>query len=77
MEIFLIAKHRNGELGEIPLKFIHAQTKITNHDFDQPQMPTIRVEPTEQKTQSQSMYEIGLRISSESDFCSEINEIPF
>lgn len=75
--LFLIAKHRNGELGEIPLKFIHAQTKITNHDFDQPQMPTIRIEPTEQKTQSQSMYEIGLRISSESDFDSEDDIIPF
>ena len=29
--MLLIAKHRNGELGEIPLKFIHEQTKLTNH----------------------------------------------
>jgi replicative DNA helicase len=29
--MLIIAKHRNGELGEIPLKFIHEQTKITNH----------------------------------------------
>jgi replicative DNA helicase len=28
--MLLISKHRNGELGEIPLKFIHAQTKLTN-----------------------------------------------
>lgn len=28
--MFIVAKHRNGALGEIPLKFIHDQTKITN-----------------------------------------------
>ena len=28
--MLLIEKHRNGELGEIPLKFISEQTKITN-----------------------------------------------
>jgi len=31
--MLLVAKHRNGELGEIPLKFIHEQTKVTNHSF--------------------------------------------
>lgn len=31
--MLLIAKHRNGELGEIPLNFIAQQTKVTNHDF--------------------------------------------
>ena len=30
--MLLIAKHRNGELGEIPLKFIHEQTKIVNFE---------------------------------------------
>jgi len=29
--MLLIAKHRNGELGEIPLRFIHEQTKIINY----------------------------------------------
>jgi replicative DNA helicase len=29
--MFIIAKHRNGELGEIPLKFIGEQTKITDY----------------------------------------------
>lgn len=29
--MLLIAKHRNGELGEIPLRFIHEQTKIVNY----------------------------------------------
>ena len=28
--MLIIAKHRNGELGEIPLKFIHEQAKIEN-----------------------------------------------
>ena len=32
--MLLIAKHRNGELGEIPLNFIHEQTKLTNHSFN-------------------------------------------
>jgi replicative DNA helicase len=32
--LLLINKHRNGELGEIPLKFIHEQAKVTNLDFD-------------------------------------------
>jgi|688.fasta_scaffold74668_4 replicative DNA helicase len=30
--MFIISKHRNGELGEIPLKFLHEQTKIINHN---------------------------------------------
>lgn len=31
--MLIIAKHRNGELGEIPLTFIGEQTKLTNHEF--------------------------------------------
>lgn len=34
--MLLIAKHRNGELGEIPLKFVHEQTKLKNYDFNFP-----------------------------------------
>jgi len=30
--MLLWAKHRNGELGEIPLRFIHHLTKISNYD---------------------------------------------
>jgi replicative DNA helicase len=29
--MLIIAKHRNGELGEVPLTFVHSQAKITNH----------------------------------------------
>jgi replicative DNA helicase len=32
--MLLIAKHRNGELGEIPLRFIHEQTKLTNRELN-------------------------------------------
>ena len=39
--MLLIAKHRNGELGEIPLKFIHEQTKVTNHEFSQKYAPNV------------------------------------
>lgn len=34
--LFLIAKHRNGGLGDIPLKFIHHQAKVTNHENHMP-----------------------------------------
>lgn len=30
--MLIVAKHRNGELGEIPLRFIGEQTKVTNYD---------------------------------------------
>jgi replicative DNA helicase len=30
--MLLIAKHRNGELGEIPLRFIHEQAKLDNYN---------------------------------------------
>lgn len=33
--LLLIAKHRNGELGEIPLTFVHEQTRVKN--YEQPQ----------------------------------------
>jgi replicative DNA helicase len=29
--VFIVAKHRNGGLGEIPLEFVHEQTWIRNH----------------------------------------------
>lgn len=31
--MLLVSKHRNGELGEIPLNFIHAQTKVDNRQL--------------------------------------------
>ena len=72
--LFLIAKHRNGELGEIPLKFIHAQTKITNHDFDKerernkPFEAMERLEPKTDKPSAPTMYDIGLKQLEEDPF---------
>jgi replicative DNA helicase len=73
--MLLISKHRNGELGEIPLKFIHQFTKITNHDYDveqseakaeserqnnETEKPEL-VEPQQEKPSGISFYELGLR----------------
>jgi replicative DNA helicase len=30
--LLVIAKNRNGELGEIPLRFLHSQTKLVNYN---------------------------------------------
>lgn len=30
--LLIIAKNRNGELGEIPLRFLHSQTKLVNYN---------------------------------------------
>jgi replicative DNA helicase len=32
--LLIIAKNRNGELGEIPLRFLHSQTKLVNFNED-------------------------------------------
>jgi replicative DNA helicase len=31
--LLLVSKHRNGELGEIPLTFVHEQTKLKNYEY--------------------------------------------
>jgi len=41
--MLLLSKHRNGELGEIPLRFIHEQTKIVNYSDNN----TTFVQPSE------------------------------
>jgi len=33
--MLIVSKHRNGELGEIPLTFIHTQTKLKNYEEDE------------------------------------------
>jgi replicative DNA helicase len=47
--LLLVAKHRNGSLGDIPLKFIHENTNIIdNPDF----LPRVLVDPTTPYTPS-------------------------
>jgi replicative DNA helicase len=38
----IVAKHRNGELGEIPLRFIGSQTKITNYQEEENQFSGLK-----------------------------------
>jgi replicative DNA helicase len=48
--MLIVAKHRNGELGEVPLKFVHRLTKVTNH----PRWVSEDIEPPVQETSTKS-----------------------
>jgi replicative DNA helicase len=50
--LLLIAKHRNGSLGDMPLRFIHENTYITNHSDFLPR--TNNEESNQQYTQGSS-----------------------
>jgi replicative DNA helicase len=74
--MLLIAKHRNGELGEIPLKFIHSQTKLTNHTFNDNDYTPQQFEAPkiiEQTKPQKSFYEIGLENAKKD----ELDDFPF
>lgn len=65
--LLLIAKHRNGELGEIPLKFLHEQTKLVNHgntfgNYEEPFSNDETIKNT---------------IKPNNDFLKETNNLPF
>jgi replicative DNA helicase len=53
--MLLINKHRNGELGEIPLQFIKEQAKVTNLNFDKPNFSNTFVQPKEPNEQKPSV----------------------
>lgn len=40
--LLLVAKHRNGSLGDVPLKFIHENTNIVNHPHFLPETETLQ-----------------------------------
>jgi replicative DNA helicase len=40
--LLLVAKHRNGSLGDVPLKFIHENTTIVNHPNFMPEIETLK-----------------------------------
>ena len=40
--LLLVAKHRNGSLGDVPLKFIHENTNIVNHPNFLPESETLQ-----------------------------------
>jgi replicative DNA helicase len=83
--MLIIAKHRNGELGEIPLTFIHELTKLTNHEYSnsynsnknstfvqQSNNATLMIETTSNAIKPNSEFETREEFSLDSD-----DEIPF
>lgn len=48
--MLLFAKHRNGELGEIPLSFVHNITKVTNFDSVPVETPNNSISPLASKS---------------------------
>lgn len=63
--MLIVAKHRNGELGEIPLKFLHEQTKLVNHPYK-------NYVPPEPQKREQSTPQ-----SNNQDFLNQTNEPAF
>lgn len=72
--MLLIAKHRNGELGEVPLTFIAQQTKLTNYNENSGIYTQL-----EENSSTFVQYNKGIKPSE--DFFSEENvkeeDIPF
>ena len=56
--MLIVAKHRNGELGEIPLRFIHEQTLLTDYKFGTlNQSSSFKVENQKEVHVDRSYYE--------------------
>jgi replicative DNA helicase len=73
--MLIIAKHRNGELGEIPLRFIHEQTKITNHSISSDFKPSVDFD--NKKTSIRPNEEFALDKQITDFFDSDEEETPF
>lgn len=76
--MLIVAKHRNGELGEIPLRFIHELTKIDNYDaknFIDIDVPRdIKIDTYDTKPQ---VIETDKNALDDYDFSGNNDEIPF
>lgn len=78
--MLIVAKHRNGELGEIPLKFIGEQAKITNHDEGFSNNSSTFVQQTPER---QDIQAFSKKLNSENkdkndvDFDVESSDTPF
>lgn len=72
--MLIIAKHRNGELGEVPLRFIHSLAKITNHPHW-----VSREEETEQYVEPPLALPIGTmgQLGQNEDFLKQTNNEGF
>jgi replicative DNA helicase len=69
--MLLISKHRNGELGEVPLQFIHEQAKVTNLNFDSSTNNVTFVQPNE------TMINNGVSLNSFRNDSFEFDQTPF
>jgi replicative DNA helicase len=69
--MLLIAKHRNGELGEIPLKMVHSATQVINHEHWAPKTTT-KTNSFDEIVNNSS----GITISPNTGFYSEKNIKP-
>jgi replicative DNA helicase len=72
--MLIVAKHRNGELGEIPLRFVHELTKVDN--YEQKKFVDIDVN-REIKLKEVEIQEPKKNETDDFDFSGNNNEIPF
>jgi hypothetical protein len=77
--MLIIAKHRNGELGEIPLKFIHEQTKLTNLSFNRNDAGFSNIRDTfvQDKNHSEVTEQFSNTIKGNNSFDETSNDLPF
>jgi replicative DNA helicase len=77
--MLIIAKHRNGELGEIPLRFIHEQTKLTNLSFNRNDAGFSNIRDTfvQDNNHSQINKEFSGSMRSNNDFDELSDDTPF
>lgn len=77
--MLIIAKHRNGELGEIPLKFIHEQTKLTNLSFSRNDSGFSNIRDTfvQENNHSQISEQLNNTLKANNDFDIQSDDVPF
>lgn len=63
--MLIVAKHRNGELGEVPLLFVHEQTLITNRDDNNHYNNQIKIDKIDLKTIEKTSENIYSHIQDE------------
>jgi replicative DNA helicase len=79
--MLVIAKHRNGELGEIPLRFIHEQAKLSNYNVLQGNTEKNNSESASNSNKNSTFVsnEIGGKLEVNSSFLNQKNDkdLPF
>jgi replicative DNA helicase len=79
--MLLISKHRNGELGEIPLRFIHEQAKLDNYNVTQSNTQNNNTQNVNNPNISSTFVVEGnaIKIEDNKNFLNEANgeDLPF